>query len=49
MWASQRALSNFTEIRNLLVNTQYTVRVSVAHVSAIWLGGLGTWGDSCTS
>lgn len=29
MWASQRAASNFTEIENLLVNTQYTVRVSL--------------------
>lgn len=28
MWASQRAASNFTEIRNLLVSAQYTVRVS---------------------
>lgn len=41
MWASQRAASNFTEIKNLLVNAPYTVRVSVSpHFSH--LGSLRT-------
>ena len=44
MWASQRALSNLTEIRDLLVNAQYTVRVSV-RTRFRCPGGLGTWGD----
>lgn len=36
MWASQRAVSNFTEIKNLLVNAPYTVRVSVStHLSLL--------------
>ena len=46
MWASQRALSNFTEIKNLLVNTQYTVRVSVrTRFSRLagWPGNMGRW------
>ena len=46
MWASQRALTNFTEIRNLLVNTQYMVRVSVrtrfSHLAG-WPGNMGRW------
>nr|XP_060463732.1 sortilin-related receptor [Panthera onca] len=41
MWASQRATSNFTEIKNLLVNTPYTVRVA-----AVTSRGVGNWSDS---
>uniref|UniRef100_A0ABI7ZXI1 Sortilin-related receptor n=1 Tax=Felis catus TaxID=9685 RepID=A0ABI7ZXI1_FELCA len=41
MWASQRAASNFTEIKNLLVNTPYTVRVA-----AVTSRGVGNWSDS---
>lgn len=41
MWASQRAASNFTEIKNLQVNAPYTVRVSVSpRLSPV--GGLRT-------
>lgn len=46
MWASQRAAGNFTEIKNLLVGAQYTVRVSLSTHSSHWLD-LGTWGDGC--
>ncbi|XP_025784663.1 sortilin-related receptor [Puma concolor] len=41
MWASQRAASNVTEIKNLLVNTPYTVRVA-----AVTSRGVGNWSDS---
>ncbi|KAF3823676.1 hypothetical protein GH733_007144 [Mirounga leonina] len=41
MWASQRAASNFTEIKNLLVNAPYTVRVA-----AVTSRGVGNWSDS---
>ncbi|KAM5310926.1 sortilin-related receptor isoform 1-T6 [Glossophaga mutica] len=41
MWASQRAASNFTEIENLLVNAQYTVRVA-----AVTSRGIGNWSDA---
>uniref|UniRef100_A0A8C0ST04 Sortilin-related receptor n=1 Tax=Canis lupus familiaris TaxID=9615 RepID=A0A8C0ST04_CANLF len=41
MWASQRAVSNFTEIKNLLVNAPYTVRVA-----AVTSRGVGNWSDS---
>lgn len=34
MWASQRAASNSTEIKNLLLNALYTVRVSVCTLSS---------------
>ncbi|XP_059532749.1 sortilin-related receptor [Myotis daubentonii] len=40
-WASQRAASNATEIRNLLVGAQYTVRVA-----AVTSRGIGNWSDS---
>ncbi|XP_036268500.1 sortilin-related receptor isoform X1 [Pipistrellus kuhlii] len=40
-WASQRATSNATEIRNVLVGTQYTVRVA-----AVTSRGIGNWSDS---
>lgn len=36
MWASQRAASNSTEIKNLLLNALYTVRVSVHVPSSHW-------------
>ncbi|KAM9036200.1 sortilin-related receptor [Sarcophilus harrisii] len=41
MWASQRAPSNYTEIKNLLVNTLYTLRVA-----AVTSRGIGNWSDS---
>lgn len=37
MWASQRATSNSTEIKNLLLNALYTIRVSVYFLSGHWL------------
>lgn len=37
MWASQRAASNSTEIKNLLLNALYTIRVSVYILSSHWL------------
>lgn len=36
MWASQRAASNSTEIKNLLLNALYTVRVSILILSSLW-------------
>lgn len=41
MWASQRAASNSTEIKNLLLNALYTVRVA-----AVTSRGIGNWSDS---
>ncbi|XP_043847881.1 sortilin-related receptor [Dromiciops gliroides] len=41
MWASQRAPSNYTEIKNLLINTLYTLRVA-----AVTSRGIGNWSDS---
>uniref|UniRef100_A0A5F9DAM4 Sortilin-related receptor n=1 Tax=Oryctolagus cuniculus TaxID=9986 RepID=A0A5F9DAM4_RABIT len=41
VWTSERAASNFTEIKNLLVNTLYTVRVA-----AVTSRGIGNWSDS---
>lgn len=36
MWASQRAASNSTEIKNLLPNALYTIRVSVDTLVSHW-------------
>uniref|UniRef100_A0A8D2BEA9 Sortilin-related receptor n=1 Tax=Sus scrofa TaxID=9823 RepID=A0A8D2BEA9_PIG len=41
MWASQRSAGNSTEIRNLLLNAPYTVRVA-----AVTSRGIGNWSDS---
>nr|XP_021517328.1 sortilin-related receptor [Meriones unguiculatus] len=41
MWASQRAASNFTEIKSLLLNALYTIRVA-----AVTSRGIGNWSDS---
>lgn len=41
MWASQRAASNSTEIKNLLLNALYTIRVA-----AVTSRGIGNWSDS---
>ncbi|XP_004389058.1 sortilin-related receptor isoform X1 [Trichechus manatus latirostris] len=40
-WTSQRAASNFTEIKDLLTSALYTVRVA-----AVTSRGIGNWSDS---
>lgn len=41
VWASQRSAGNFTEIGDLQLNTQYSVRVA-----AVTSRGIGNWSDS---